>query len=105
MKYQERYGTFYQRIVAHLEDNLLTVASNLQHDGERPTQDETMSPTTERLAVYLWLDLIDQRLPAYVARVYAHDLQTKTLKDINLNFHKQWTHSLPNLPFKAGFSL
>jgi len=41
-----------------------------------------MSPTTERLAVYMWLTLIDQRLPAYVARVFAHDLQTKTLKDI-----------------------
>lgn len=41
-----------------------------------------MSPPTERLAVYLWLSLIDQRLPAYVARVFAHDLQSKTLKDI-----------------------
>ena len=41
-----------------------------------------MSPTTERLAVYLWLSLIDERLPAYVARIYAHDLQTKSLKEI-----------------------
>ena len=41
-----------------------------------------MSPTTERLAVYLWLNLIDERLPAYVSRVFAHDLQTKSLKDI-----------------------
>ena len=41
-----------------------------------------MSPTTERLAVYLWLQLIDERLPSYVARVYAHDLTSKSLKDI-----------------------
>ena len=32
-KADERYETFYQRIVAHLEDNLLTVASGSQHDG------------------------------------------------------------------------
>jgi len=81
-KDDERYETFYQRIAAHLEDNLLTVTSGLQHDGEFPAEDEVMSPTTERLAVYMWLSLIDQRLPAYVARVYAHDLQSKTLKDI-----------------------
>ena len=43
----ERYETFYQRIVSHLEDNLLTVASNLQHDGEDVEEDEAMSPTTE----------------------------------------------------------
>ena len=81
-KPDERYETFYQRIVAHLEDNLLTVASGLHHDGAVPTTDEVMSPTTERLAVYLWLSLIDNRLPSYVARVYAHDLQSCTLKDI-----------------------
>ena len=78
----ERYETFYQRIVCHLEDNLLTTSSNIQHDGEDITEDETMSPTTERLAVYLWLTLIDARLPPYVQRVFAHDLQTKSLKDI-----------------------
>ena len=81
-KPEERYETFFQRIMAHLEDNLLTVASGLQHDGVAPDADENMSPTTERLAVYLWLQLIDDRLPAYVARVYAHELQMKTLKDI-----------------------
>ena len=78
----ERYETLFQRIMAHLEDNLLTVDSGLLYDGAALTEDEEMSPTTERLAVYLWLSLIDQRLPSYVARVYAHDLQTKSLKDI-----------------------
>ena len=41
-----------------------------------------MSVTTEHLAVYLWLMLMDERLPAYICRVYAHDLQTKSLKEI-----------------------
>lgn len=76
----ERYETFYQRIVAHLEDNLLTVASGLHHDGVIPTSDEVMSPTTKRLVVYLWLQLIDSRLPAYVARVYAHSSPSSDVK-------------------------
>ena len=78
----ERYETLFQRIVAHLDDNLLTVASGVTHDGARMTADEEMSPTVERLAVYIWLTLIDVRLPAYISRVYAHDLSSRTLKDI-----------------------
>lgn len=78
----ERYETLYQRIVAHLEDNLLRVDSGLLHDGEDITANEELSPTSERLAVYLWLVLIDERLPNYISRVYAHDLQKVTLKDL-----------------------
>ena len=65
-----------------MEDNLLTVESGLIHDGAATTSNEEMSPTLERLAVYMWLTLIDERLPAHVSRVYAHDLQSKTLKEI-----------------------
>ena len=78
----ERYETLYQRIIAHLEDNLLTTDSGLTHDGAAVTENEEMSPTVERLAVYLWLNLIDVRLPSHIARVYAHDLQSKSLKEI-----------------------
>ena len=78
----ERYETFFQRIMAHIEDNLLTVNSGLQFDGEDVGSDEELSPTAERLGVYLWLTKIDERLPAFVGRIYAHDLQTKSLKDI-----------------------
>ena len=78
----ERYETFYQRIVAHVEDNLLTVESGIEHDGAVLTADEHMSPTVERLIVNMWLNQIDSRLAAYVGRVYAHDLQKRSLKDI-----------------------
>jgi len=78
----ERYETFYQRIIAHIEDNLLTVSSGLTFDGEEVSEDEELSPTAERLGVYLWLTKIDERLPSFVGRIYAHDLQTKSLKDI-----------------------
>ena len=78
----ERYETLFQRIIAHIEDNLLTVESGIHHDGAALTADEEMSPTVERLIVNIWMNLIDTRLPGHVMRVYAHDLQTKSLKDI-----------------------
>ena len=78
----ERYETLFQRIIAHLEDNLLTTDSGIQHDGANVTVNEELTPTCERIAVYLWLTLIDQRLPGYVSRVYSHDLQRMSLKDI-----------------------
>ena len=81
-KDDERYETLYQRLLAHLEDNLLTTTCGLTHDGAAPAANEELSPTAERLAVYLWLILIDQRLPLHVARVYSHELQSMTLKDL-----------------------
>ena len=78
----ERYETLFQRILAHLEDNLLTVESGIIHDGAAPTENEVLSPTAERLAVYIWMNLVDSRLPDFVARQYAHDLQTKSIKEI-----------------------
>ena len=41
-----------------------------------------MSPLAERMAVYLWLLLIDRRLPPYLALRYSHELQSMTLKDL-----------------------
>ena len=78
----ERYETLYQRILAHIEDNLLTTTCGLSHDGEQPAENEELSPTTERLSVYLWLQLIDVRLPGYISMKYAHELQSMTLKDL-----------------------
>ena len=78
----ERYEAFFQRIMAHLYDNLLSPDSQLLYDGELYTQSEDMSPSTERLAVFLWLHYIDERLPMYISRVYSNDLQKLTLKDL-----------------------
>ena len=50
-----------------------------------------MSPTTKCIAVYIWLKLIDNRLPQYISCVYAHDLQLKSLKDLQPQ-EKIWTH-------------
>ena len=79
--------------MAHVEDNLLTTDSGITHDGTAVTTNEEMSASCERLVVYLWLTLIDDRLPLYVSRVYAHDLQSKSLKDIQ----PQLCHSMDSL--------
>ena len=78
----ERYESFFQRIMAHLYDNLLSAESQLIYDGQIYKGNEEMSPSTERLAVFLWLQIIDERLPMYVSRVYSHDLQKMSLKDL-----------------------
>ena len=80
-------------VLLHTWKIIYWLASSLQHDGAVATEDEVMSPTTERLAVYLWLTSTDQRLPAYVAHAFAHDLETKTLKDIQ----PQLSHSMDSL--------
>ena len=81
-KEKERPERLYRRIVSHLHDNLLKQDSPLHHNGATPTANEVMGPMAERLAVIHWLTLMDPRLPQLVARTYASDLQTKTLKDI-----------------------
>ena len=62
----ERYETLFQRIISHLEDNLLTARSVIHHDGEKVIVNKELTPTCERLAVFIWLQLIDSRLPACV---------------------------------------
>ena len=78
----ERPERLYQRILAHLQDNMLTAGCKLKHDGAAVTKDEDMSPTVERLAVLRWMELIHPSLPALVQRTFAYDLQRMTLKDL-----------------------
>ena len=79
---KERPERLYRRILSHLTDNLLKASGTIQHNKSIPTCDEDISPTVERLAVLRWLELIDSRLPMLVARTFATDLQTRTLKDL-----------------------
>lgn len=78
----ERPERLYQRILAHLQDNLLKTGCKLKHDDTEITVDEDMSPTVERLAVMRWMELIHPNLPALVQRTFAYDLQRMTLKDM-----------------------
>lgn len=78
----ERPERLYQRVLAHLQDNLLRKDSKLKHDGVVVPVDEDMSPTVERLAVLRWMELLHPSLPTLVQRTFAYDLQRMTLKDI-----------------------
>ena len=72
----------YQRILDHLQDNLLQKDSKLNHDGEISTTNEEINPTVERLAVLRWIELIHPKIPTLVQRTFAYDLQHATLKDL-----------------------
>ena len=94
--------------MAHLYDNLLCPDSALLFDGVVYNASEEMSPSTERLAVFLWLHYIDERLPMYVARVYAHDLQRTSLKDlqpiISQNMHSLLAELATQEDIKLAYS-
>lgn len=79
---KERPEHLYRRIMAHIYDNLLKKDGKLTYNGKSLTKNEEVSPTVERMAIARWMELIDPRLPQLVARTFANDLQTKTLKDI-----------------------
>ena len=80
----ERPERLYQRLIAHLQDNLLDKGSALKYDGETMAENEIMSPTVYRLAVLRWMDLIHPKLSQLVARTYAQDLLTMSLRDLQL---------------------
>ena len=56
----------YQRLMAFIEDNLLTASGWIKHHEESPTEDEDISPTLENLVVLLWLKLTHTELPRLV---------------------------------------
>ena len=78
----ERPERLHQRILAHLQDNLLQKDSKLKHNGAAVEIDEDMSPTVEHIAVLRWMELINPNLSALVQRTFAYDLQRMTLKDM-----------------------
>ena len=78
----ERPQHLYLRLRQFIRDSLLTKNSNLKHDDRIATEDETLSPTTERLIVLRWLELLHPSLPNHIANVFSHELQNHTLIDI-----------------------
>ena len=86
----ERPLHLYLRMRQFIRDNLLLSSGHIiYHDGKLPSADEKLSPTTERLIVLRWLEILHPTLPAHIANVFAHDLQTKSLKDIQPRISEQ----------------
>ena len=65
-----------------IRDNLLLSTGKISHDGKIPAADEKLSPTTERLVVLRWLEILHPQLPNQVAKVFSHDLRRESLKDL-----------------------
>ena len=61
---------------------LLIAGGKIHHNGKVPTTNETFSPTVERLIVLRWLELLHPALPDHVAKVFSHELRSKSLKDL-----------------------
>ena len=78
----ERPLHLFLRMKQFIRDNLLLSSGKIQHDGKIPTKNEILSPTTERLNVLRWLEVLHPQLPAHVSNVFSQDLQTKSLKDL-----------------------
>ena len=78
----ERPEDLYQRLVAFVEDNLLTTASCITHHGDRVTEDEELTPTLENFIVLHWLQLIHSELPRLVKQRYGTELRSRTLASL-----------------------
>ena len=85
----ERPIHLYLRMRQFVRDNLLLSTGKIQFDGKIPTKDEVFSPTTERFIVLRWLELLHPLLPNHISKVFAHDLQTRSLKDLQPRISEQ----------------
>ena len=72
----------YQRLIAFVDDNLLTRDGGITHCGEAPAQDEDLSPTVDNIIVLKWLKLVHPGLPHLVKQRYGTELRSSTLASI-----------------------
>ena len=97
LKPGERPEDLYQRIVAFVEDNLLTVDSDIEHHGEDLEEDEEMTPMVENMIVLTWLRLVHPDLPGLVKQRYGTELRNSTLASIKPEISQAMTSLLETL--------
>ena len=78
----ERPEDLYQRLMAFVEDNLLTTAGSITHHGDRPDEDEDLTPSLENMVVLTWLRLLHKDLPRLIKQRYGTELRSRTLASI-----------------------
>ena len=78
----EHHENLYQRIMAFLEDKLLTANGNLTTHGKSVDTDEDLSPTLENTIVVLWLKTIHPGLPQLVKQRYGPVLCNKIVASL-----------------------
>jgi hypothetical protein len=82
LKPGERPEDLYQRIMAFVEDNLLTTESGITHHDEDPDEDEEITPMVENMIVLTWLRLVHPDLPGLIKQRYGTELRNSTLASI-----------------------
>ena len=78
----EHFEDLFQRLMALVDDNLMTVGCAISHHGEFPAVDEDLSPSLENMIVLHWLRLIHQDLPRLVKQRYGSELRSRTLASL-----------------------
>ena len=78
---EERPEDLYQRLMAFVEDSLLS-GNCISHHGDILTEDEELSPTLENFIVLTWLRLIHSDLPKLIKQRYGTELRSRTLSSI-----------------------
>ncbi|CAB4001636.1 Hypothetical predicted protein [Paramuricea clavata] len=71
-----------QRLIAFVEDSLLSSSGNITHHNEQITEDEELSPTLENFVVLTWLRVINPALPNLIKQCYGTGLHSRTLASI-----------------------
>ncbi|KAK2151113.1 hypothetical protein LSH36_375g03010 [Paralvinella palmiformis] len=78
----ERAEDLFQRLVAFVDDNLLTTAGGIAHHGEAIPEDEELSPTLENIIILTWLRLLHKDLSRLVKQRCGTELRSRTLASI-----------------------
>ena len=79
---EEKPEDLYQRILATVEDNLLTQNGGITHHGQVIDVDEELTPTLENFVVLTWLRLLHKDLPALIKQRYCPELRHRSLASI-----------------------
>ena len=78
----ERPEDLYQRLMTFVEDNLLTAVGSITHHGDRPDEDEDLTPSLETMVVLTWLRLLHKDLHRLIQQQYGTELRSRTLASI-----------------------
>ena len=78
----ENNEDLFQRLMAFVDDNLMTVGGGISHHDEFPAVDEDLSPSLDNMIVLHWLKLIHQDLPRLVKQRYGSELRSRTLASL-----------------------
>ena len=78
----ESHESYWERLSAFVDDNLLSPTDNIKHLGAKVTAQERLSPTLLNLTVVHWLKCIHPGLPSLVKQKYATELRNSTLASL-----------------------